>query len=343
VATLGIWSIIKGVRRARRERAAGISRRSWDDVPAGRGDFSIRLALTVFGIGSVCIALLSWYLLTHPDYPPDAGGVEWQKQAGRVHVLLPLILFGFAFLYTPVMSYINARMYGLTGKPIGFPMIREATFILSGYEGSALWCAPFPMYDYGANAQSFRTFELTGTKFTSIIKAELVLYPITLIASFAFWHYVWHYGDPIPSPTYPYAQKMWQLQALNQCLVWSATAPKGASQGGQSLFFLAFKPHVAAMGLSFGLAAFAVLTAFKAPTLLLYGFVGGLGALPHALLPEFIGALVGRYYFARLVGPDKWKRYTPVLSAGFFCGVGLISMVGVAFLLLKGCIAPKPY
>ncbi len=346
VALLGIWHVIKGVRKARRDRKAGVATGSWDQVPAGRGDFSIKIAMLLFGAGSLAIVLLSWYLMSHPgEYyiehtAKDAAGNPILPMSGKnVYWLLPLFLFGFAFVYTPAISYVNARMFGLTGKPIGFPMIREATFIFSGSKGSAIWCAPFPMQDYGGNAQFFREVELTGTRFTSIIKAEFCIYPVTLIASFLFWQYVWHYGDPIPSPSYPFAQKMWQLSALNSCLTWSATAVRG----GQSMFFLAFKPAYVACGLGFGLAAFALLTALKAPTMMLFGFVAGIGALPHMILPEFIGALLGRYYFAKLVGVDKWRRYTPVLSAGFFCGVGLISMVGVALMLLRGCITPKPY
>jgi hypothetical protein len=134
---------------------------------------------------------------------------------------------------------------------------------------------------------------------------------------------------------------MWQMQALNQCLIWSATA--GGEKGGQSLFFLAFRLDYMLIGLGVGLGAFALLSALRAPLLLLYGFVGGIGSIPHVLIPEFIGAIIGRYYFARLIGPEKWRRYTPVLAAGFFCGVGLISMIGVAFMLLRGCIAPKPF
>jgi hypothetical protein len=344
VALLGFWQVYAGIRKARKERVAGVVRRSWKDVPEGRGDFSIKIALTLFGIGSVAFSLLSWYLLTRPDYPLDingeqyAGAIAWADQKDYVTWALPLIIFGFAFIYTPLLSYINARMWGLTGKPLHFPMLREATFILSGYKGAAIWCAPFPLRDYGKNAQTFRVFELTGTKFTSIIKAELVLYPITFLASFFFWQYVWHFGDPIPSPTYPYAQKMWQLQALKQCLVWSST-----SGTGRSLFFMAFKVEYMMAGLGVGVGLFTLLTVLKAPTLMLYGFVGGMSMIPHMLLPEFMGAVLGRYYFAKIVGPKRWKRYTPVLAAGFFCGVGLISMIGVAFMLLRGCITPKPY
>ena len=345
VAILGFWQVIKRLRKARKNLDGSRAKGSWSDVPKGRGDFSVKIALGLYGIGALGIVLLSWYLLTHPNYygmtDPEAAErvAAWEasNQSTYVKIMVPIFLFGFAFVFTPLLSYVNARMYGLTGKPINFPMMREASFILSGYRGSAIWCVPFPIRNYGVTAQRFREIELTGTKFTSIIKAELCVYPITFIASLFFWQYIWHYGDPIPSPSYPYAQKMWQLHGLKQALMWSATA------GGKSLFFEAFKLRYMLAGLTFGLAMFATLSALKAPTLLLYGYVSGLGYMPHLLIPEFIGALLGRYYFAKMIGRERWRRYVPVLSAGFFCGVGLISMIGVAFMLLRGCITPKPY
>ncbi|HOX07359.1 MAG TPA: peptide transporter [Planctomycetota bacterium] len=342
IALLGIYNIAKKIREKKREQEASPGLRKGGELPPGRGDYSPTLAIGLFGLATLIIVLGSWYLMAHPgDYytgrtAKDIQGNPILPLSGKASWLVPLFLFIFGFIYTPLISYVNARMIGMTGTGIGFPMIREATFIMSGSKGAAIWCAPFPLQDYGGNAQSFREIELTGTRFTSVIKAEFAIYPITLLASFVFWQYIWHYGDPIPSPSYPYAQKMWQLGALNACTTWSATA----IDGGQSLFFLAFKPTYVLLGLGFGLTAFAVL---KAPTLLLYGFVGGLGALPHALIPPFCGALLGRFYFARLVGQEKWRRFVPVLSAGFFCGVGLISMVGVAAMLLRGCITPKPY
>ena len=53
------------------------------------------------------------------------------------------------------------------------------------------------------------------------------------------------------------------------------------------------------------------------------------------LLPEMIGALLGRYYFARKFGRERWLQYTPILVAGYACGMGLIGMVGVAFALIS--------
>jgi len=62
----------------------------------------------------------------------------------------------FAFFFTPLTSYINSRMMGLTGQWVGIPMIREATILLSGYKGADIWFAPLPLQNYGGFVQRFR-------------------------------------------------------------------------------------------------------------------------------------------------------------------------------------------
>ena len=89
--------------------------------------------------------------------------------------------------------------------------------------------------------------------------------------------------------------------------------------------------------------ALSILSLFKLPTMLLYGFISGLGDLPHALIPEMVGALVGRYYFERRFGWREWRRRTPVLAAGFACGMGLIGMTGVAIALLRLTVSTTPW
>ena len=69
--------------------------------------------------------------------------------------------------------------------------MKESTIILSGYQGVAIWFIPFPLGNYGAQTQKFREIELTGTKFTSIIKAEVVMVPIVLLATFLYSSYIW--------------------------------------------------------------------------------------------------------------------------------------------------------
>jgi hypothetical protein len=65
---------------------------------------------------------------------------------------------------TRVVSYVNARMGGLSGQLVSFPMIRKGAFILSGYKGIDIWFAPIPYADHGHRAQLFREVELTGTR-----------------------------------------------------------------------------------------------------------------------------------------------------------------------------------
>ena len=70
-----------------------------------------------------------------------------------------------------------------------------------------------------------------------------------------------------------------------------------------------------------------------------YGFVGGLGQWPHFVIPNFIGALLGRYYLQRRYGAERWRSYTPILLAGYSCGVGLIGMTSIAIALISKAVS----
>jgi len=318
VAFIGFGHVISSVRRAR-ARAEAAHRRSWDEVPEGRGDFSLKLALVIFFLCTLCyIGLCMWLVGTQ----------------GR----LVFFFFFFGLVYTPLISYVNARLVGLAGQHIGFPMIRQATFILSGYRGAAIWFAPFPMRNYGGTAQRFREIELTGTKFTSVLKAEAFMFPVVMVASFLFWNYIWGSGPKIPSAAYPYANKMWHRAALSQAIWISSTVT-----GGESLLYRAISFPRIFYGLAFGLSAYFILSALNMPTLLLYGFIAGMGTLPHFIIPELIGALLGKYYFVPRFGRKPWRRAAPVLMAGYACGMGLIGMAGVAINLLSAAVRPKPW
>jgi len=318
VAFIGFGHVIKAVRKARAKRGS-TERRSWAEVPPGRGDFSVKLALVIFALCTLSYIGLCIWLVGATGY-------------------LVFFFFFFGFVYTPLISYVNARLVGLAGQHIGFPMVRQATFILSGYQGAAIWFAPFPMRNYGGTAQRFREIELTGTKFTSIIKAEAFMFPVVLVASFLFWNYIWSSGPKIPSNAYPYANKMWYRAALSQAIWISSTVT-----GGESILYRAISFPRIFYGLAFGLSAYFILSALSMPILLLYGFIAGMGTLPHFIIPELIGALLGKYYFAPRFGRKPWRRAVPVLMAGYLCGMGLIGMGGVAIALLSAAVKPKPW
>ena len=105
---------------------------------------------------------------------------------------------------------------------------------------------------------------------------------------------------------------------------------------GNSLFFQALNGWFVSAGLGLGLVVYVLLMIFGLPVLLVYGIVRGLGqSVPHGLILEVVGALLGRYYFLKHYG-KRWRQYAPVLLAGFSCGMGLMGMFAMgATLILK--------
>ena len=318
IAMVGFWQVGRAVRRFRRQ-SPGTSRR-WAGLfkpPAGRGDFSLWIAVGIY-LTSTASYILICKLWLVPEFP------LW-------------ILLAYGLVYTPLISYVSARMEGIAGQVIEIPMIREVTFIMSGYTGVAIWFAPIPLHNYGQAVVNFRTVELTGTRFTSLIKAELVMFPAILVSAVLFSQLIWRLA-PIPSAAYPYTQKVWELQAMNRCLVYSSTLP-----GGYSPFFEALKPEVIGAGVVLGLGAYGVLAMAGLPVMLVYGVVRGLGqSLPQWIVPQFIGALIGRYYFQKRLGV-RWRQYAPVLLAGFSCGVGLVTMLALGFVFITKAVFQLPY
>lgn len=313
---------IVGIASALHRRSMPIDKETGIDpnavvIPEGRGDISNRFVILFYLVSSALIIAVCGYL------------IDW-------HFGVMMVLLFYAFLYTPLISYVTARLEGLAGQVIEIPFIREMTFILSGYQGIAIWFIPIPKANYGAHTVFYRQAELTGTKFTSIWKAEALLFPIILVATIAFSSFIWSLGD-IPGPRYPYTLKIWEFEAKNACLVFSSTL------SGYSQFDEALNGWYVGIGLVFGGVAYSCLAALGAPILIFYGFVRGVGGtLVFMVATQFIGALLGRYYFERRYG-ENWKKYISVLTAGFFCGAGLIGMFCVGIVFLVGAVSNLPF
>ena len=323
VAAVSIFQTLRQLRVSVREvrarkRAAPEHVESLWRTPAGRGDWSLKLCVVGYAVAAGAVVLVCKLLV--PTFP-----------------LFFLILF--AFVYTPLTSYLNARIAGIAGMHVDIPFVREAFILLSGAKGVDPWIAPIPIANYGGMAQSFRTLELTGTKFTSQIKAWLLTTPLIFILSFVFWSFLWR-DAPIPSDLYPYAQKMWDLRAKTTMIMWTATT---GGEGTVTLFERSFHPEFLAAGFGFSVVVFAVLSIFGLPTMLIYGMARGLGAIPHGLLLELLGALIARFYFHRRFGRKPFLRTAPILLAGYFVGTGLIGMAAVAIRLITSAISMAPF
>lgn len=311
VAIIGVFAAVRGALRAKKSE----KERKLREPPKGRGDIPVPLALLFYFVSTSGTIIICHLLV--PKFP-----------------IWILLVFGFG--YTPLISYISARMIALTGMGVDFPYLREATFVLSGYRGIDIWWAPIPLHNAGGGAQHFREIELTGTKFSSLFKAQLFMIPIGITSSLLFWSLIWKMGE-IPSGAYPYAMRFWPQNAFWQCFWRTATTT------GNEFFLSAIKRDIVIGGAVFAVTGFAVLSAFRLPTLLIYGFIGSTGADPTNAIPTLFAALLGRYYFAKRFGPGNWRKYTPILAAGYGCGFGLIGMVSVAISLISKAVSQMPF
>jgi len=151
---------------------------------------------------------------------------------------------------------------------------------------------------------------------------------------FIFWSFIWKLG-PIPSSAFPYVQKFWPFHATMQAF-WAKST---LSDGGNELIRSIIRLDYILVGVASSGAMLGLLSVLKWPITLFYGFIGGIGAWPHFVLPNFIGALLGRYYFERRFGEQTWRSYTPILLAGYSCGMGLVGMSSIALALISKAVS----
>ena len=335
IAFIGFYQVFASIREAKIEgNRSGVARQSFFErlkPPPGRGDIHMWAAVAIY-VGTMCVTILTAYLLLAHAHRMDPGGtspVTW--------TLLGVFIF-YGFIYTPIISYVSARMEGIIGNSINIPFVREATFILTGYQGAAIWFAPFPANNYGSATLYFRKTELTGTKISSMLKAELFILPIAFLSTVIFSQFIWNIA-PVPSASFPYTETMWEAIAFRSGLMMSATMPGGTHGPFAEAFHLSYL----AIGFVLAVGLFGVLRFFSLPILLVYGLIRGLDqAAPHVIIPQFLGALLGRYYFAKKFG-DMWKQYIIVFYAGYACGTGLVMMLSLGLVFISKSVFQSPY
>jgi hypothetical protein len=317
IALIGVWHVVRSFgNRGSSQRG---TLKDLFQPPPGRGDFNFWIAVGIYVFSTVSYVLLCLWLV--PNFPVA-------------------FFLAYGFIYTPIVSYITARMEGIAGQFVSLPLVREASFIAGakyfGYQGIEIWYAPIPIHNYGEATVKFREIELTGTSIRGIIKSEIVVFPVVMVASLLFSQFIWRLA-PIPSSAYPYAQELWHLQALNTLLMQTSTLE------GNSLFYQALNWIYVLSGVGLGVVTYGVLTIFGLPIMLVYGMVRGLGqSTPHGLILEVVGALLGRYFFLKRYGA-MWRQYAPVLLAGFSCGMGLTGMFAMGVTLILKSLGRLAY
>jgi hypothetical protein len=316
------------LRRKREIDDSGAARIEWRNLfnpPSGRGDISIWIAMLIYVFSTTASIVVAYFLLNNAHLA-DPG-------SSPVTLTLIAVLCFYGFVYTPIISYVSARMEGVVGMSVNVPFVREATFILTGYRGAAIWFAPFPAFNYGAQTLYFRQTELTGTKITSMIKAEAFIFPIALVSTVVFSQFIWSIA-PVPSAAFPYAEKFWEVIAFRQGVIYSSTLPGGEF----GAFYQAFVPMFIFIGLGLALVLYAGFSWLGLPVLLVYGVIRGLDqSTPDVILPQFIGALLGRDYFNKKFG-SNWPQYRVVFFAGYGCGVGLVMMLSLGIVFMSKAV-----
>lgn len=316
-----VFRVLMEQRRQKQQTGHHTSGIDLEDLPKGRSDMKMIYPILFWGAATLGFIVMCQMLV--PEF-------HW----GWV------VFFGL--IYTPISSYIGARMIGLTGSPYGasIPYLREAGILLSGYKGVAVWFAPLPLHDHGLAVPTYKQMELTKTKFVSYVKLTAVTMVVIFIFSFIFWEFIWRLG-PIPSSSYYYVQTFWPYDATMTTMWLKSTMPDLEGQGtvGVELLKDIIKPELIGAGFAVGGLMYLILAALKAPTLFFFGFVGSLATWPHFVILQFAGALLGRYYFARRFGESKWRAYAPILLAGYYCGMGLIGMTSVSVVLISKAVS----
>jgi hypothetical protein len=317
---IAIYGIAVAIMTVRRNRDTAAGKQSMEEI-----DRRSKLRGHVPGKW-VCLS----YIVTCSSYILLSGWlIDW-------HPGVMAVLFFFGFLYTPLISYVTARLEGLAGQVIEIPFITELAFIMSGYTGVKIWFMPIPKSNYGVQVVNYKQAELLGCKFGSIWKAQFFLFPVIIISTILFSSFIWSLAE-IPSAVYPFTMEIWDLNAKNACLLYSSTLGE-YSQFSEALGFWRFFS-----GLGSAAVVMSILGWFGAPTMLFFGVVRGLGqTAPHTVVPNFIGAIIGKYYFERKFGRE-WRKMIPVVSSGFFVGTGLISMLSVGIVFLSKAISTVSY
>lgn len=341
IACISIYSTVRDVRQKMRDlkekarREPETKRQNIWGMPdvKGRGDIPLWLSLVgyVF-VGTYGIVVCYFFLRNH------SYGAER---------LLPFLFF-FIFIYNPFISYVNARLVGISAQGVDIPFVRETAFILSGIKGVSIWLAPIPIENCGGQAQSFRVGELTGVRFDSYLKADAIAMPLMWLLSLVFWSFIWK-ANAIPSDAFPYTQKMWDLKAKNTALLYSSTHvapgedPKTKSIMDSQFVTQAIHKEWIMAGAGWALVLYIGLNLAGLPVMMVYGMIRGLGAIPHTMVLEIVGAIIGRFFFWKKFGDKKFLQMMPTIMAGYFTGVGLISMATIAMNLIQAAVSSAPF
>ena len=181
-----------------RPEASG-QRGSFKDLfrpPPGRGDFNFWISIGIYVFSTSVYVLLCVWLV--PNFPWDVFSGVW------FHLHPDCILHHGAYggHCRPICQSAagsGSQLY-CRGQVFRIPGHRN---LVRTHSDSQL------RGGYG----QFSQIELTGTSIRGIIKSEIVVFPVVMVASLLFSQFIWRLA-PIPSSAYPFAQELWHLAGI---------------------------------------------------------------------------------------------------------------------------------
>ncbi|MEM2514711.1 MAG: hypothetical protein QXU81_10455 [Candidatus Bathyarchaeia archaeon] len=258
-----------------------------------------------------------------------------------LHLLVPQFPLWTLLLFVVILPFItamiNARGMGETGFGVSIPYMKELAIIISGYTGAEVWFMPLYIRNFGTGAfasdlsYTAKVCQILGTRFTDYIKSFLILFPITILMSFAIISYFWIIA-PIPSFAYPATINNWPELVVEQNFM-------------ATNFFTLFKPEFAFW--AFILLAVITTTTnwVRIPYFNPIALVAGFTTPPWIATAFIIGHIIGTQVFEKKLGKEWWHKYRAVLLAGIACGYGIVAtLAGVIAIISKTLwYTPKPY
>jgi len=228
-----------------------------------------------------------------------------------------LILYEIVFPFIVLLA--SGRMIGSAGVTFDIPYLQNLTILLSGYENVDAWFLPLNLNSGTGWLGPFKICQMTKTSIKSWIKAQLIAWPLSLVAGFIYTQFFWQIA-PIPSDLYPAPGISWPIQTQNM-LAWITR---------QARFFQVDR-IISSFGLFSGL--FFLLNFVNVPVSAIGIAAGFATVLPNAIT-MFAGLIIGKL-IARARGKSWFNKYRATIAAGAGVGEGIAIIIGVAFALVS--------
>lgn len=252
----------------------------------------------------------------------------------------------FAVVWSLVFSLIDIRAIGTTGFRVDPPFVREGLIFATKPKDIDIWFAPWPIALGAAGwVQAFRTAELTGCKPRSLILANLLAYPVGMLASLLFMSIFWSIA-PIPSAQYPYTAATLPV-GVNQFCIWvsASLSYSGAAQlnpATGAIIHQLFNVQWMAVTAGVFVAVFLLGKIWKKAELSLIGLaVGMVTPIPFAM-SLLVGGILASW-IRRRTGAEWFGANRNIIVAGLAVGEGVVIGLLAAIAALSSAMIALPY